>query len=80
MKLNEETEEEQEIQVEYPFDPKSSACPTVIQNVKGVCAIKDLVYEKSETFDEGCYVIEVTDITKSNAPLQGIKIALMISS
>jgi len=46
----------------------------------GVCEVKDLVFEKTEEFDEGCYVLTVTDVTQSQKPLNPIKVAIVISS
>ncbi len=85
-KTNEETGEEQEVEVDYPFRqpvepiPEGTAvAPLVLDTKNGACPIADLKYEQTETFDEGAYVVTITDVTQSQSPLPEIKIALIIS-
>jgi hypothetical protein len=59
---------------------KIAADPTILRSQNGVCLIKDLVYAKSESFDEGCYVLTITDTTQSQTPLAELKVALVICS
>jgi len=79
LKKNEENDEEIEVEVEYPFHQTTKIMSEVIMTQNGKIEIKDLTYETSEEFTDGCYIITITDITKSQPALAPIKIALVIS-
>ncbi len=77
--MNEETGVEEETHVEYPFRQQSSGeLSLTMGTASGKCEITDLSFEKTEEFEEGCYVVTVTDVIQSQKPLPAIKIAIII--
>ena len=80
IQVDEESGAEQIIEAEFPLRQSSENTSEMMFTQNGACEIKDLTFEKTETFDEGCYILTITDMTQSQKPLDPIKVAIVISS